>query len=157
MVADALSRAYDSTVPVEQYEQDENIHVNLIRTSCPVSDEIWTVIARATAEDKTLKSVIRAITQGWSVRHVPAPYSQYRDELSVLDGILFKGTRIVVPRVLQNNMLIKIHEGHLGMEKSKRRAKAVLYWPGMGSDIEQTIRKCETCQKCRAKQTKEPM
>lgn len=63
----------------------------------------------------------------------------------------------MIPRVMRFNMLLKIHEGHLGMEKSKRRAKAVLHWLGMGSDIEQAIHSCETCQKHRVKQTKEPM
>lgn len=55
----------------------------MIRKKCPVSDELWTVIARDTAEDVTLKRVIKAITQGWSVHNVPAPYHQYKDELSV--------------------------------------------------------------------------
>lgn len=63
----------------------------------------------------------------------------------------------MIPKALQRNMLVKIHEGHLGMEKSKRRAKAVLYWPGMGLDIEHIIRLCETCQIHRVRQTKEPM
>lgn len=120
IVADTLSRAFDTTETTESIEQDKIIHVNLIRKNCPVSDQMWTVIARATAQDAFLQKVIKAITQGWSAHTVPTPYIQYRDELTILDGIIFKGSRIVVPQVLQNNMLLKIHEGHLGLEKSKR-------------------------------------
>lgn len=152
LVADTLSRAFDNSETSS--ELDEMVHVNLIRKNCSVSDEMWTVIARATAEDATLQKVMQAITRGWSV---PAPYSQYVDELSVVDGILFKGSKIVVPQTLQDNMLVRIHEGHLGMEKSKRRAKAVLYWPNMGADIERSIGACETCQTYWAKQSKEPL
>ena len=109
------------------------------------------VISRATAEDECLQKVIQAITGGWSVQATPYPYGQYRDEPSVPGGILFKSSRIVIPSGLQKNMLIKIHKGHLGMDKSQRRANAVSFWPKVNTDIEQTIRACETCQKCRAK------
>ena len=32
-----------------------------------------------------------------------------------------------------------------------------MFWPKMNADIEQTVRACETCQKYRSKQSKEPM
>lgn len=54
-------------------------------------------------------------------------------------------------------MLTRIHEGHLGIEKCKRRARETVFWPGMNKDIENMIRRCETCQKYRNKQTKESM
>lgn len=50
-----------------------------------------------------------------------------------------------------------IHEGHLGMEKCKRRAKVALYWPKMNSEIKDTVRTCGICLKYRNKQLKEPM
>lgn len=68
LVADTLSRAFDSSEPNQIYEQDDTIHVNLIRKSCPVSDEMWTVISRAAAEDECLLKVIEAITCRWSVQ-----------------------------------------------------------------------------------------
>ena len=157
LVADTLSRAYDSTAPNTEYEQKEIIHVNLVRKSCPVSDKMWEAIAKATADDEVLQKVIRGITCGWPVNSIPAPYGYFTDELSVIDNVLFKGSRIVVPQGLQTDMLKRIHEGHLGMEKCKRRAKAILYWPKMNSAIENTVRLCEACLRYRNKQQKEPM
>lgn len=43
------------------------------------------------------------------------------------------------------------------MEKCKKGAKAVLYWPKISCAIEDTVRACEVCQKYRNKQQKEPM
>ena len=55
LVKDTLSRAFDSSEPNQMYEQDETIHVNLIRKTCPVSDEMWTVISHATAKEDVCK------------------------------------------------------------------------------------------------------
>lgn len=85
------------------------------------------------------------------------PYQHFKDELSVLDGVLLKGTKIVVPISMRKQMLKLVHEGHLGMEKCKRRAREVLYWPGMHRDIVTLVQNCEVCQRHRHQQPKEPM
>ena len=54
-------------------------------------------------------------------------------------------------------MLEKIHASHTGIVKCKRRAKDVLFWPGMGRDIEERIATCETCSQYQSSNTKEPM
>ena len=45
----------------------------------------------------------------------------------------------------------------MGIVKCKRRAKDVLFWPGMGRDIEEQIATCETCSQYQSSNTKEPM
>ena len=37
----------------------------------------------------------------------------YRDELSILDGLVLKGVRIVIPEQCRAKVLEKLHEGHL--------------------------------------------
>ena len=69
-------------------------------------------------------------------------YWNIRDELSAINDIIFKSDRIVVPTVMQREMLEKIHQGHMGMEESKRRARDLLYWPGMNSQINDMVTKC---------------
>ena len=54
-------------------------------------------------------------------------------------------------------MLEIIHEGHLGVEKCKRRARRVLYWLNMNNDIEELASRCETCNIHQSSQTKEPI
>ena len=54
-------------------------------------------------------------------------------------------------------MLNRIHTGHMGMEKCKRRARDVLFWPSMNLHIEETVSQCSTCQENRMANTKEPL
>jgi len=56
-------------------------------------------------------------------------YREVRGDLSVVDGMLLKQNRIVIPQSLRQDMLSRIHGGHLGMEKCKRRARdSILAW-----------------------------
>ena len=58
---------------------------------------------------------------------------------------------------MRSEMLRKIHEHHLGIEKCKRRARGLLYWPGMNSQIHDLVSKCNTCLLFKNKQQREPM
>ncbi|KAL7859480.1 hypothetical protein SRHO_G00146270 [Serrasalmus rhombeus] len=58
---------------------------------------------------------------------------------------------------LRPEILRQLHEGHLGIEKCKRRARSAVYWPGINEDIENMVGKCETCNKYQRKQAREPM
>ena len=43
------------------------------------------------------------------------------------------------------------------IEKCKRRARDILYWPGMNDQITQMVARCEVCLTFRKSQQKEPM
>ena len=73
------------------------------------------------------------------------------------DGIVFNDQRIVVPQSLQSQMLGLIHVSHFGINKSKSRARELLYWPKMDADIERTVANCELCIKYQNNQQREPM
>ena len=95
--------------------------------------------------------IVKTLCQsGWpkTAKNVPVnarKYWNFRDELHVFDGIVFKNECIVVPVSLQNSMLDLIHESHLGMEKCKSRARHLLYWPRMALDIEDIVSNCVVC------------
>lgn len=65
--------------------------------------------------------------------------------------------RIVIPEVLQPEILRYLHVSHLGIEKTKARARTVVYWIGMNRDITDMIAKCHTCTDMRNKNIKEPL
>ena len=72
-------------------------------------------------------------------------YWNYRDEISHHDGLLSKGERVIIPNAMYTSMLQVVHGSHLGIEKWKRRAKDVLYWPGMTTQIEDVVQNCAVC------------
>ena len=53
------------------------------------------------------------------------PYYTFSDELTVINGLIFKCNRLVVPKALRKEMLSKIHYHHLGIEKCKNGAREV--------------------------------
>ncbi|XP_052762296.1 uncharacterized protein K02A2.6-like [Mya arenaria] len=85
------------------------------------------------------------------------PYWDSRDQLSVLDSIVYKGLRIVIPPSLRDNMLRLVHKTHLGLGKSKQRAREVMYWPRMNSDIDTMVSNCSVCAEQQNQQPAEPL
>lgn len=96
---------------------------------------------------------MRNMDEGWPGGLCPQFY-HVRGELSAVNSLILKTGRIVIPHALRRDML---HEGHLGIEKCKRRARESVFWPGINKDIETLVSNCEACQKHRTKQSKEPM
>ena len=141
---DTLSRAY---LPDTGSEIDNLEHISML-DFLSVSDERYADLQRAT--ELELSQLQSMILDGWpdarqGVSFNLRPYWDSRSELSVMDGILYKGMRIVVPPTLRPRMLNLIHESHLGIVKCKQRAREVLYWPSMNADIEQTVQNCSKC------------
>ena len=52
------------------------------------------------------------------------PFLPYRDELMIFNRLILKGSRIVIPTVLQDQLLNVIHESHLGICKTLEHARA---------------------------------
>ncbi len=65
--------------------------------------------------------------------------------LSVIDGVVMKGSRIVIPKCMRPAMLDSIHAGHMGLEKCLKRAGDLMYWPNMSNDIKELVLKCTIC------------
>ena len=63
------------------------------------------------------------------------------------DGIILKGTQIVVLTKKHDAVLKLIHEGQLGLNKCKLRAKQTVYWPGLNDQLQRLILNCELCLK----------
>ena len=79
------------------------------------------------------------------------PYWNFRDEISICDSVILKGETV------QNEMLKIIHASHMGIVKFKQRAKDLVYWPGMSSQIEDVVSNCSICNTYRQSNTKELM
>lgn len=155
-MADALSRASLQHTGKSSTENDVQIHVDCVVGQIPVSKQKWVEFADATASDSVLQEVICKINSPED-ETLPSLYQHFRDELSIIDGVLLKGSRIVVPSTMRQLMTELVHEGHMGIEKCKRRARDVMYWLYMNRDVETRVQRCEICQQHRYKQQKEPL
>ena len=74
------------------------------------------------------------------------PYLRGREELSLQDGCILRGNRVVVPEVARQCILEELHEGHPGISRMKGIARGVVRWPGSDADIENQVKSCQKCQ-----------
>ena len=112
-----------------------------------------------TQKDDSLQELIRVIEAGWpetkgKLSHLVLPYFDIRDELSVYDGVVIRGERVVVPMSLRRDMLRRLHYAHSGVVSTLSLARESIYWPGMSSEIKQFIERCEVCRAFDRKQPK---
>ena len=161
VVADTRSRAY---LPTHSYSTEEDIacYVHTIMSNLPVSDQKMSEIQLETEKDETMKQLKQTINEGWPENKNCIPIAirefwQYRDELSEVNGIILKGETILIPPSMRREMLEKIHVGHMGIEKCRRRAREIIFWPGMSSEISDLVSKCTTCLEFKNSNQKEPM
>ena len=85
------------------------------------------------------------------------PYFTYREELTIVDGLLVKGNRIMIPTDMRHDCLVTLHASHLGLKKTLLRAHTSVFWPGMTADINAQISNCSACQKFQTKQPAETL
>ncbi|XP_046544508.1 uncharacterized protein K02A2.6-like [Haliotis rubra] len=159
-VADALSRHPLKETASDMEDLDTQIH--MVLSSLPVSDNRLTELKEQTSEDKQMIALTQIIKAGWpndksSCPKIVADFWSVRDELSYGEGLILRGDRIVIPSTMRKEMLSKVHTGHMGMEKTKRRARDVLYWPGMSSQIDDLVSSCGICQENQMSNPKEPL
>ena len=162
VLPDMLPRAPLPKTAHGSMEEEIALHVQLLTSDLPVSKPKLEEIKDATANGPSLKELKDTIKSGWqeTKSHTPASIQVYwnvRGELSEVEGVILKNDRILVPSSMRIEMLQRIHQGHMGIEKSKRRARDVLYWPGMNSQISGTISRCTICLEHQRQNTKEPM
>ena len=72
-------------------------------------------------------------------------------------GLLMKGNRIIVPSTLRKDIMKQIHQGHLGIENCKQRARCSVFWPGIDNEIEHLVSNCSTCLDHRNRQRRETL
>ncbi|XP_053402903.1 uncharacterized protein K02A2.6-like [Mercenaria mercenaria] len=139
-----------------------DIHVHAVMSNFPVSDQKMRQIRDVTETDPQSRTLKQTIFEGWPDQRTDCPESitefwNFRDEMSVVEDIILKGSKIYIPKGLRSEMLDKIHSAHLGIEKCTQRAKEIMFWPKMFNDIKQRVMECPVCLEHRSENVKEPM
>ena len=160
-LADALSRSYlDETK--EDLVPEVDVNVVSLNSHLPLSADRYSELQEHTANDTVLQALHKVVRSGWPESKTDLPdglsvYWSFRDEITTVDGLLFKGSKLIVPKASQKRMLEDIHDSHLGIVKCKSRARDVIFWPGMSSQIEEMVSKCAICAELQNSNPKEPM
>ncbi|UYV80706.1 K02A2.6-like, partial [Cordylochernes scorpioides] len=133
LIADLLSRDCKS------YEILEENPIEILLITA-FDNRSTTNIMKATKEDAELQELKETIIQGWPDQKSLVPlscrrYWNIKDELSIHEDLVLRGTKIIIPESIKKQVLKQIHEGHLGITGCTKRAKDSIYWAGMSKDI----------------------
>lgn len=109
-------------------------------------------IKDSTRRDPEMSLVMRYIESGWTCKTSETmpeslkPYYNRRQELTVEDGCILWGQRVVIPQRHRQSMVDEIHTGHPGICRMKAIARSIIWWPKMDADLEAKVKTCEECQ-----------
>lgn len=143
-------------------ETDVACYVNAITHSWPISQQKLDRIWSATQEDEQLQSVQKLIKDGWtervtSITNSAKDYYTMKHSLSLCEGLVTVGCRIVIPQSMRQEILERLHDGHQRLSKCRERAKEAVWWPNISADIKQRVETCHFCQLNKRAQRKEPL
>ena len=84
-------------------------------------------------------------------------YCNYREELSVEDGVLFNAHRLVIPTLPRAEYLKDLQTGYLAGEKTLLEAHQTVFWSGISDFERNAVKLCDVCLKYKPAQQKEPL
>lgn len=132
-IADYLSRYFMKSEKEEETTLNENV------LSINVSDGKKLEFQKETQNDSTLKILKEYCLNGWPTNKSKCEenakfFYKIRNDIFLEDDILFFNEQIIIPTKMRKNVLEQLHEPHFGINKTKKRAKSTVYWPGMNVD-----------------------
>ena len=143
--ADALSRLPLKETASENVDNDPRVFNVAQLQSLPVNVR---QLRAATSSDLVLSKVLRYTRGSWP-REVPQllrPFFDKRHELTVEEGCLLWGIRVIVPKRLRAKLLDELHRDHPGIVRMKSVARSYMWWPGLDQDIQNLVKACKSCQ-----------
>jgi hypothetical protein len=108
-------------------------------------------IRRETSKDKMLSQVYDCIMNGWADNDDPNLHAYFnrKNELTVSQGCIMWGCRVIIPKRFRDRVLEMFHSAHPGIVRMKLLTRSYVWWPGIDSEIEKLVKGCSGCQKQR--------
>ena len=149
LCADYLSRA-PVTMQAEDFKQQRETEVLSVEIEnmqqLPLSAKL---VATETMKDPCLTKVVQLTRDGWPnscTSDELTPYFVRRHEITMEQGCLIWGHRVVIPATLRPMLLLDLHSEHNGTVRMKGCARQYFWWPKLDNEIEKLTKQCRSCQ-----------
>lgn len=149
--ADVLSRLIDQQRVTEVLIASIDIESSVKQILADVLQQLpitHQLIKSETTRDKPLRSISEFVINGWppSVNSEELKiFFNRKDDISIVEGCLMFGERVIISSALRQRILKQLHRGHPGIGRTKAIARSFVYWPNIDNDIESLVRNCDSC------------
>ncbi len=148
VITDCLSRAPVTSDSVKL----PILQVHYTTTTLNCTPDRMQQLCESTQKDDTLTLLKEIIIQGWpaSIKELPPdlhPYWTFCESITVADGLLQKGNRIIIPECERKQILDQIHCGYLGIQKCLQLTKCTVFWQKLYAELKDLISNCKICLK----------
>ena len=160
LIADAFSRQPVSKPrPEDNAETDERPILRQLKTS----QDLQTSLETAAKEDEAYQQLYQAVQSHRHPKSLPSDHPARRfssvwSQLSTDDNfVIYDSYRIVIPKIVQKDIVVNLHKSHSGFVKTKKLAQSLYYWPTMTAEIKTSVEACDACAQLAPSQPKEPI
>lgn len=107
-------------------------------------------VSDETKKDELLNKIMKYCMLGWpndckDSSAIERSCLIKRNEISIEEGCLFWGVRIIIPESLQPYLVDELYSSHLGIVKMKAWARSYVWWPNIDADLEKAVKSCKVC------------
>ena len=115
----------------------------------PASGKRLDEIRKRQREDDVCRQLMVYCRESWPDKRIfPGVLKAFctkRGEITVVKGLLMKGSRLIIPSCMRLEILERIHEGYRGITKCRARANASVWWPDLSQQVEDMVHECRKC------------
>ena len=91
-------------------------------------------VAKATEGDEILNQVMKLTQKGWPLSKKKLdpefhPYFNRKVQLTIHQGCILCGLRVVIPQSLRKQVLEEVHSAYAGVVRMKSLARRHVWWP----------------------------
>ena len=144
-IADSLSRLLVESKGMTKTNNDAQEYIRFVAEQATPGAMRTREIECASEQDPDMQEICEKLRDGQWHKLNCKMYLPMRNELSSIGHLVLHGTRIMVPKVLHDQMLDLAHEGHPGIVSMKSRLRSKVWWPGIDKAIEGFCKHCYGC------------
>lgn len=121
----------------------------------------WQTVQHHAAHDDECITLSTVIQNGFPKTKAELPLSAHpywnmREDLYVINGVPFKGNKMLIPKQLRRIVLEGLHASHQGVSSMLANARQRLFWPGLDAAIKLYREQCRQCNEQAPSQAREP-
>ena len=129
---------------VQQEVQDQSDHLEAQVLATTAHNKVllttWEAVKTAGISDPQYSTLLHAVQSSHDTwPNTVADFKRYKDDLSTVDGVVTYKGRVLVPQVLQPQVLQSLHQAHQGASTMVLRTQESVWWPSIAKDLEKFV------------------